>query len=88
MRKKIEEKKYQSKINNHLVLPSIIRSKNDFDDTSLHSQIVSFSQTYPTANIYAIVLCLEDVMKSVSQNLYMPLIILNLILDIQKHIHE
>ena len=62
--------------------------KSDFDDTNLHSQIVSFSQAYPTANIYAIVLCLEDVMKSVSQNLYMPLIILNLILDIQKHIHE
>ncbi|MED5554274.1 MAG: hypothetical protein VX530_04290 [Candidatus Neomarinimicrobiota bacterium] len=62
--------------------------KSDFDDTNLHSQIVSFSKTYPTANIYAIVLCLEDVMKSVSQNLYMPLIILNLILDIQKHIHE
>ncbi len=31
LRKKIEERKYQSKINNYLVLPSIIRSKNDFE---------------------------------------------------------
>ena len=37
LRKRIEEKKYQSKINNHLVLPSIIRSKNDFELIQYHS---------------------------------------------------
>ncbi len=62
--------------------------KCDFDNTSLESHIISFNHKYPKANIYAIILCIEDVKKSASQNLYMPLILLNLILDIQKHIHE
>ena len=51
-------------------------------------QIVSFNETYPKANIYAIILCLEDVLRSVSQNLFMPLILLNMILDIQKNLNE
>ena len=59
-----------------------------FDNTKLFSQIVSFNEIYPKANIYAIILRLEDVLRSVSQNLYMPLILLNLILDIQKNLNE
>ena len=59
-----------------------------FDNTKLFNQIVSFNETYPKANIYAIILCLEDVLRSVSQNLYMPLILLNMILDIQKNLNE
>ena len=59
-----------------------------FDNTKLFNQIVSFNKTYPKANIYAIILCLEDVLRSVSQNLYMPLILLNMILDIQKNLNE
>ena len=59
-----------------------------FDNTKLFSQIVSFNETYPKANIYAIILCLEDVLRSVSQNLYMPLILLNMILDIQRNLNE
>ena len=59
-----------------------------FDDTKLFPQIVSFNEAYPKANIYAIILSLEDVLRSVSQNLYMPLILLNMILDIQKNINE
>ena len=59
-----------------------------FDNTKLFHQIVSFNKTYPKANIYAIILCLEDVLRSVSQNLYMPLILLNMILDIQKNLNE
>ena len=59
-----------------------------FGNTKLFPQIVSFNETYPKANIYAIILCLEDVMISVAQNLYMPLILLNLILDIQKNLNE
>ena len=59
-----------------------------FDNTKLFPQIVSFNKAYPKANIYAIILCLEDVLRSVSQNLYMPLILLNMILDIQKNLNE
>ena len=59
-----------------------------FDITKLFHQIVSFNETYPKANIYAIILCLEDVQRSVSQNLFMPLILLNMILDIQKNLNE
>ena len=59
-----------------------------FDNTRLLHQIVSFNATYPKANIYAIIFCLEDVLKSVSQNLYMPLVLLNLILDIKKNLNE
>ena len=59
-----------------------------FDNTKLFPQIVSFNETYPKANIYSIILCLEDVLSSVSQNLHMPLILLNMILDIQKNLNE
>ena len=59
-----------------------------FDNTNLLPQIVSFNEAYPKANIYAIILCLEDVLISVSKNLYMPLILLNMILDIQNNLNE
>ena len=62
--------------------------KSDFHNKKIESHLVSFNNKYPKANIYAIMLCIEDVKKSASQNLYMPLILLNLILDIQKHINE
>ena len=62
--------------------------ESDFHNTNLESLIISFNHNYPKANIYSIILCIEDVKRSASQNLYMPLILLNLILDIQKHIHE
>tara|TARA_Y100001970_G_scaffold117148_1_gene145760 strand:- start:303 stop:1409 length:1107 start_codon:yes stop_codon:yes gene_type:complete len=61
---------------------------NGFENTKLFSQIVSFNETYPKANIHAIILCLEDVIRSASQNLYMPLILLNMIIDIQKNFNE
>ena len=59
-----------------------------FENTKLFPQILSFNKTYPKANIYGIILCFEDVLRSVSQNLYMPLILLNMILDIQKNLNE
>ena len=59
-----------------------------FDNTKLFTQIVSFNEAYPKANIYAIILCIEGVLRSFSQNLYMPLILLNMILDIQKNLNE
>ena len=59
-----------------------------FDNTKIFNQIISFNETYPKANIHAIILCLEDVLRSISQNLYMPLILLNMILDIQKNLNE
>ena len=62
--------------------------KSDFHNKNIESHLVSFNYKYPKANIYAIMLCIEDVKKSATQNLYMPLILLNLILDVQKHINE
>lgn len=62
--------------------------KSDVHNKNIESHLVSFNHKYPKANIYAIMLCIEDVKKSASQNLYMPLILLNLILDVQKHINE
>ena len=59
-----------------------------FENTKLFPQILSFNKTYPKANIYGIILCFEDVLRSVSQNLYMPLILLNMILNIQNNLNE
>ena len=62
--------------------------KSDFHNKKIESHLVSFNNKYSKANIYAIMLCIEEVKRSASQNLYMPLILLNLILDVQKHINE
>ena len=50
--------------------------------------MISFNKKFPKANIFEVILCIEDVKKHARQNLYMPLILLNMLLDIQKFVYE
>ena len=59
-----------------------------FERTGLHSRMASFNEKFPNANIYNIILCIEEVKSLARQNLYMPLILLNMLLDIQELIYE
>ena len=59
-----------------------------FERTGLHSRMISFNEKFPNANIYKIILCIEEVKSLARQNLYMPLILLNMLLDIQELIYE
>ena len=59
-----------------------------FEKTSLHNRMTSFNGKFSKANIYQIILCIEEVKKQARQNLYMPLILLNMLLDIQKFVNE
>ena len=59
-----------------------------FEKTSLHNRMMSFNGKFPGANIYQVILCIEEVKKQARQNLYMPLILLNMLLDIQKFVNE
>ena len=59
-----------------------------FENTGLQSRMVSFNKKFPKANIFEVILCIEDVKKHARQNLYMPLILLNMLLDIQKFVYE
>ena len=49
--------------------------------------MISFNEKFPNANIYKIILCIEEVKSLARQNLYMPLILLNMLLDIQELIY-
>ena len=59
-----------------------------FEKTSLHNRMISFNSKFPKANIYQVILCIEEVKKQARQNLHMPLILLNMLLDIQKFVNE
>lgn len=59
-----------------------------FERTKLQSRMVSFNEKFPKANIYRIILCIEEVKSLARQNLYMPLILLNMLLDIQEFLYE
>jgi hypothetical protein len=50
--------------------------------------MISFNGKFSKANIYKIILCIEGIKKQARQNLYMPLILLNMLLDIQKFVNE
>ena len=50
--------------------------------------MTSFNSKFSKANIYQIILCIEEVKQQARQNLYMPLILLNMLLDIQKFVNE
>ena len=43
-------------------------------------------KTHPDADFSAIVFELEDAVNAIPQNLYMPLVLINLLLHIQKHL--
>ena len=59
-----------------------------FEKTSLHNRMTSFNSKFSKTNIYQIILCIEEVKQQARQNLYMPLILLNMLLDIQKFVNE
>ena len=59
-----------------------------FERTKLCNRMISFNENFPNANIYKIILCIEEVKSLARQNLYMPLILLNMLLDIQELINE
>ena len=59
-----------------------------FERTRLLSRMISFNEKFPNANIYKIILCIEEVKALARQNLNMPLILLNMLLDIQELIYE
>ena len=45
-------------------------------------------KTYPDADFSAIAFELEDAVNAIPQNLYMPLVLINLLLHIQKHLNS
>ena len=57
-------------------------------DTSIESDMVSFNESFPHADLLTISLRLEDSLNAILQNLYMPLILTNLLLDIQGYLRE
>jgi len=58
-------------------------------ETSLKPTMDRLIQSHPSANYSAIAFELEETILSVPQNLYMPLILTNLLIRIQKHLtHE
>jgi hypothetical protein len=59
-----------------------------FENTGLQPRMISFNKKFPKANIFEVILCIEDVKKHSRQNLYMPLILLNMLIDIQKFVYE
>ena len=61
--------------------------RSDFIGTSLQSGFILFNESFPRADLTAISFCLEDTLEAIPQNLYMPLILTNLLLDIQKYLH-
>ena len=60
---------------------------NNFYLNLLNEQITIFNKNHPNANYQAIILCIEDVLRSPIQNFHMPLILINFLLDVQKYIH-
>ena len=59
-----------------------------YENTGLQPRMISFNKKFPKANIFEVILCIEDVKKHSRQNLYMPLILLNMLIDIQKFVYE
>ena len=57
-------------------------------DTSIESDMVSFNESFPHADLMAISLGLEDSINAILKNLYKPLILTNLLLDIQGYLRE
>ena len=52
--------------------------------TELKPGLDTFVIDYPHADLFVIALCLEETSNTMTQNFYMPLILMNLLLDIQK----
>ena len=57
-------------------------------NTPLKKGIERCVQAYGTADFSAIVFELEDTVRAIAKNLYMPLVLVNLLLHIQKHLRS
>ena len=71
---------------------SLNRLKNNINDP-LHDTILMhgmkrFLSSYPLADLFSIVSDLEDVVRAISMNLYMPLVLTNLLLETQKNLKQ
>ena len=69
---------------------SVNRLKNNLNDplhdTSLLLGMKRFLNSYPFADLLSIVSDLEDAVRAISMNLYMPLVLTNLLLETQKNL--
>ena len=68
------------------------RLKNNINDslhdTSLVDGMKKFVSIYPSADFLSIVSDLEDTVRAISMNLYMPLVLTNLLLQTQKNLKK
>ena len=60
----------------------------DFDEEKIISKIINFNKKFPSTDYYSIIISIENVIKSVSQNLHMPLVLINFMIDLQEYINE
>jgi len=71
---------------------SVNRFKNNLNDslhdTSLAMGMKKFISTYPSADLLSIVSDLEDAVRAISMNLYMPLVLTNLLIETQKNLKQ
>ena len=56
--------------------------------TELKPGMDTFVTAYPHAALFEVALSLEETASAIAQNLYMPLILINLLLDVQKTLHS
>ena len=59
-----------------------------FYKTELRNGLETFITRYPNADLFKIFIFIEEMNNKLGQNLYMPLVLTNLILDIQKALHS
>lgn len=59
-----------------------------FYKTELRNGLETFITRYPNADLFKISIFIEEMNNELGQNLYMPLVLTNLILDIQKALHS
>ena len=71
---------------------SVNRLKNNLNDplhdTSLIDGMKRFLNSYPFADLLSIVSDLEDVVRAISMNLYMPLVLTNLLIETKKNLKK
>jgi hypothetical protein len=57
-------------------------------DTPLKLGMETFIRTYPSAKFLSIVIDLEETVRAIPMNLYMPLVLTNLLLNTQKNLRQ
>ena len=68
------------------------RLQKNLDDplhnTPLESGMKRFISKYPSVDILSIIVELEETVRAISMNLYMPLVLTNLLLKTQKYLKQ